>query len=203
MIKDKIAKKLNSFDVESSMFLLSFIYLFVAIYFWNKLNENSFFLFFVYCYGILTFFFIIPIFKKIILTSIDSSIKKEVIELEADDLLSTSFNENLFDDELKSKINFIVSELRLNSKTDFAILFLFVQHYIFEKNISNSELIRHIKCSFEFQSFSESHFSQTANNLFIWKDEKAKIKSIKEVCNHSLHYEKFKEILEKFRDINS
>lgn len=203
MIKDKITKKLNSFDVESSMFLLASIYLFTSIHFWNIRNQNSYYLYYVFLYGILTFLFIIPIIKKIILINPSPSVKKVEIELGTHDKVIPHTNEELVEKKLKKKINFVISELNLNSKTDFAILFLYVQYYIFDKKISNSELLRQINGSFEFDNFSESHFSQTANNLFIWKDGKAKIKSIKEVCNHSLHYETFKKIQEKFRDFNS
>ena len=99
------------------------------------------------------------------------------------------------------KINKVKSNLKLSSKTDFAILFLYVQHFVLISKISNSEMIRQINNLFEFEQFSDAHYSQISNDLFEWKDDNSKIKSVKNVLNGSNYYEKFNEIMLSFKNL--
>ena len=55
--------------------------------------------------------------------------------------------------------------------------------------------------SFEFEQFSDAHYSQISNDLFEWKDDNSKIKSVKNVLNGSKYYEKFNEILLSFKNL--
>ena len=80
-------------------------------------------------------------------------------------------------------------------------MFLYVQHFILVSKISNSEMIRQINNSFEFEQFSDVHYSQISNDLFEWKDDNSKIKSVKNVLNGSKYYEKFNEILLSFKNL--
>lgn len=106
----------------------------------------------------------------------------------------------IFSSALVNKIKYIRSELNLNGKTDLAILFLYVQYFVLRKKISNSEIIRQINISFEFEHFSEAHYSKVANDLFEWKDKNAKKKDVKETSKYSSHLEKFKDIEDYFKD---
>ncbi len=105
-----------------------------------------------------------------------------------------------FNSTLVNKIKKIKSELNLNGKTDLAILFLYVQYFVLRQKISNSEIIRQINISFEFEHFSEAHYSKVANDLFEWKDKNAKKKVVKETSKYSSHLEKFKDIEDNFKD---
>ena len=80
-------------------------------------------------------------------------------------------------------------------------MFLYVQHFILVSKISNSEMIRQINNSFEFEQFSDAHYSQISNDLFEWKDDNSKIKSVKNVLNGSNYYEKFNEIMLSFKNL--
>ena len=80
-------------------------------------------------------------------------------------------------------------------------MFLYVQHFILVSKISNSEMIRQINNSFEFEQFSDVHYSQISNDLFEWKDDNSKIKSVKNVLNGSNYYEKFNEIMLSFKNL--
>lgn len=106
----------------------------------------------------------------------------------------------IFSSALVNKIKYIRSELNLNGKTDLAILFLYVQYFVLRQKISNSEIIRQINISFEFEHFSEAHYSKVANDLFEWKDKNAKKKDVKETSKYSSHLEKFKDIEDNFKD---
>lgn len=160
MIKDKIAKKLNSFDVESSMFLLSFIYLFVAIYFWNKLNENSFFLFFVCCYGILALFFMIPIFKKIILTT--PLANKKTIEADSFNNFKLIFKEDMFDEFFEKAIKNKIIDEEMN------------WIYKEDKTSVRSILFNHLKNqNYLIHNLEKSHLTKCINQIFKKNDDKS------------------------------
>lgn len=115
--------------------------------------------------------------------------------------IEENYNEKfIFSSALVNKIKYIKSELNLNGKTDLAILFLYVQYFVLRQKISNSEIIRQINISFEFEHFSEAHYSKVANDLFEWKDKNAKKKDVKETSKYSSHLEKFKDIEDNFKD---
>ena len=76
-----------------------------------------------------------------------------------------------------------------------------MQHFVLIFKISNSEMIRQINNLFEFEQFSDAHYSQISNDLFEWKDDNSKIKSVKNVLNGSKYYEKFNEILLSFKNL--
>lgn len=117
------------------------------------------------------------------------------VEIKENNIEEFKFNSSLVD-----RIKKIKSDLNLNGKTDHAILFLYVQHFVLKQKISNSEILRQFNNSIEFEQFSKSHYSKIANNLFEWKDEKEKIKTVNNVSKYSSHYHKFNEIAENLND---
>jgi hypothetical protein len=125
----------------------------------------------------------------------NQSLEKEKCEIKKLD------KEYKFNIRLIKKINKVKSNLKLSSKTDFAILFLYVQHYVLISKISNSEMIRQINNLFEFEQFSDAHYSQISNDLFEWKDDNSMIKSVKNVLKGSKYYEKFNEIMLSFKNL--
>ena len=106
---------------------------------------------------------------------------------------------NLFDKKIIKGINEVISNLSLNNKTDYAILFLYVQHSVLKIKISNKEMLRQIEFNFKIKTFANSYYGQVANNLFEWKDKSLKIKEVKEVYYKSPHYERYKQIEENYK----
>lgn len=125
----------------------------------------------------------------------NQSLEKEKCEIKKLD------KEYKFNIRLIKKIKKVKSNLKLSSKTDFAILFLYVQHYVLISKFSNSEMIRRINESFEFKQFSDAYYSKISNDLFEWKEDNSKIKSVKDVLNCSSYYEKFNEIKLSFKNL--
>ena len=125
----------------------------------------------------------------------NQSLDKEKCEIKKLD------KEYKFNIRLIKKINKVKSNLKLSSKTDFAILFLYVQHFVLISKISNSEMIRQINNSFEFGQLSEAYFGQISNDLFEWKNDKEMKKMVKNVLNGSKYYDKFNEIMLGFKNL--
>ena len=126
----------------------------------------------------------------------NQSLEKEKCEIKKID------KENIFNIGLKKKIDEIKSNLKLSSKTDYAILFLYVQYFVLDVKISNSEMIREINILFKFEQFSNAYYSQISNELFEWKENNSKIKSVNNVLNGSSYYEKFNDIMLSFKNLN-
>ena len=55
---------------------------------------------------------------------------------------------------------------------------------------------------FKFEQFSNAYYSQISNELFEWKENNSKIKSVKNVLNGSSYYEKFNDIMLSFKNLN-
>ena len=125
----------------------------------------------------------------------NQSLEKEKCEIKKID------KEYKFNIRLIKKINKVKSNLKLSSKTDFAILFLYVQHFVLISKISNSEMIRQINNLFEFEQFYDAHYSQISNDLFEWKNDKEMKKMVKNVLNGSKYYDKFNEIMLGFKNL--
>ena len=81
-------------------------------------------------------------------------------------------------------------------------MFLYVQYFVLDVKISNSEMIREINILFKFEQFSNAYYSQISNELFEWKENNSKIKSVKNVLNGSSYYEKFNDIMLSFKNLN-
>lgn len=203
-LKPILENKINQLDVpivvvknpkKFAMVSINIIYLscyfFLVTYINNNFNCS---LTFNLIFSVLILLFLIYLNSKIVyvfnnrLKLFNDINQKEIEE---------GYNEN-FDSILINEIKEINFKLNLNGKIDIIILFLYVQHFVLTKRISNSELIKQINCSFEFDRFSEAYYSQIANDLFDWKDEKSKKKIVNNVSKYSSHFDKFKEIEEKF-----
>lgn len=117
------------------------------------------------------------------------------VEIKENNIEEFKFNSSLVD-----RIKKVKSDLNLNGKTDHAILFLYVQHFVLKQRISNSEIIRQFNNSIEFEKFSDTHYSDISNDLFEWKNDNSKIRNVKNVLNGSKYYEKFKDIEDNFKE---
>jgi hypothetical protein len=120
------------------------------------------------------------------------------VEIKENKIKEFKFNSSLVD-----RIKKVKSDLNLNGKTDLAILFLYVQHFVLKQRISNSEILRKFNNSIEFEQFSDTHYSDISNDLFEWKNDNSKIRNVKNVLNGSKYYEKFKDIEDNFKEFIS
>jgi hypothetical protein len=176
MFRDRISTKLGVLGKEVSMSILGFFFLFIAISFFFNMQTNKYFLFFVWAYGILTFFFFVPLLKhgfnsknEIISTQVENS--RESINTNILNIKETEFRdfflEGKFDDLLKLCIqnNLINSDSLEWQKeaTHFAVLYhkLKKNNYlkVDKKKYTQKYFATFAKKIFKIDSLDDSLFS--------------------------------------------